>query len=89
MTFIFLQKPADGSVCKLSHYCAQSVQPHQPWKVREVSVIMSSSPGADPISIFCGGDFSNIWKSSLITGLLCQRVEYTSQHCCDKKFGDK
>ena len=43
MTFIWVQKAADGSVCKLSHYCTQSVQFHKPWKVREVSVMMSSS----------------------------------------------
>ena len=44
MTFIWVQKAADGSVCKLSHYCTQSVQSHKPWKVWEVSAIMSSSP---------------------------------------------
>jgi len=27
-------------------------------------------PGADPASKFRGGDFSNIWQSSLITGPL-------------------
>jgi len=40
---IWVQKAADGSVYKLSHYCTQSELSHKPWKVREVSVIMSSS----------------------------------------------
>ena len=76
MTSIWLQKAAYVSVCKLLHCCTQCVQSHKPWKVREVSVIMSSSPGADPVSkLGGGGDFSNIWYSTLITCLLCKRFE--------------
>jgi len=75
MTSIWVQKAVDGSVFKLSQYCTQSGQSHKPWKFREVSEIMSSSPGADTASKCRGGDFRSIWQSSLITGLFCKSVE--------------
>ena len=34
---LFVQKAADGSVCKLLHHFTQSVQFHKPWKVRKIS----------------------------------------------------
>jgi len=43
MTFGWAQKAVDGSVCKLWHYCAQSVQSHDTRKVREASGMSSST----------------------------------------------
>jgi len=38
-----VKKASDGSVCKLWHHCAQSVQSYKPCKVREASVMSSST----------------------------------------------
>jgi len=56
-------------------------------KCKEISNEWQLKPAADLTSKFRGGgDFSNIWQSSLITGSL---LKYTSQHCCDKTMDDK
>jgi len=43
ITFVLVQKGTNGSICKLSHYCFQSVQSHKPWKVREAQVIQGQA----------------------------------------------
>jgi len=46
--------------------------------------------GADPASKFRGGDFHNIWLSSLIRGFTTVReMNYASQHCCVKTMEGK
>jgi len=47
-TFVWVQKAAYGSVCKLLHHCTQSavmviVLSHKPRKVREASVMSCST----------------------------------------------
>jgi len=43
MTFVWVQKAASRSVCKLWHHCTPSVQSHKPRKVRETSVMNSNT----------------------------------------------
>ena len=43
MTFVWVHKAVNGSVCKLWHHCTQSVQSHKSWKVRGASVMSSST----------------------------------------------
>ena len=43
MTFVWVQKATDGSVCQLWHRSTQSVQSHKTLKVREASVMTSST----------------------------------------------
>jgi len=52
MTFAWLQKAADGSMCKLPHHCTQNMPPHKPWKVREASVPSSSTRSSKTWSQF-------------------------------------
>jgi len=39
----FVQKAADGLIYKMWHHCTQSVQSHKSRKVREASVMSSST----------------------------------------------
>ena len=60
----------------------------QTMKVREVSVIMRSSPGADPASKIKGGTISVIFSSQVSLRVYFVRgLKYTSQHRCDNKIG--
>ena len=43
MTFLWVQKSAYGSVCKFWPQCNQSVRSHKSWKVREASIMSSST----------------------------------------------